>query len=328
MRNLLTSFLTLLLFAVFLSSCQPELSAPPTTEPDPVTVDSTLLIKSITYTYHTFDSSETLGVSKETYTYDTTNRKIMVSVTNDAYGDAEYVFNYDVDHNLTHVDYTYPGISGIFNLIISYDASGVLSNMREVHPDGTITNTTFTKTVMGSRYELSWSGSPDEFSASVHEADGTILSYSHIFHPNSDPSQAWKSSDFYSYGSLGNVDQIVNRFNSPVDAPPVEEVTYQVYTRATSGDNLYNLRKLLYGARLHKLVVNGRENDIPLLTGLQFEPMIDEPHSRYPALTGKSHGYTFNNLVVIDNLNRLRRFRSFAVDIPIFAIDHAIEYYK
>jgi hypothetical protein len=315
-------------------------------------VDSTMLIKSITYTNP--DSTGT-----EYFFYDTVNRKIIVSlqpvsVVGGNYTDGQE-FSYDNYGMLVHINgkFSVPEDVYFTSADYTYDDQHVLSSANTATSSGYNYAASYTKTAVPGGYLLSElyttpavNGYIDSnYSAALVDDSGRLSAFYTIVNNTEpgDPHNTSANGDTYFY----NIDSLIydaagNLMKEMVTYPPdqlkpdslVTFARYDFPSRDVRGDQLHNLGKILFRGIGHLpfTIIDFFAGELSQMgdDGMQV--------NKFPALqttfiAADSNGifnivYHYNTPARYDEQNRLIGYHNFAHYPPFTAYDISITYYK
>lgn len=352
-----SAFLYLLLGIVLLESCQQEIDPyplPPVTPPAS-SVDSTLLIKSITVI--SFDDVTGLAEDSatESYMYDTLNRKIILSLKGDGADlpdGSTCELSYNQKNLVTTMLANYaPGYTpNDFDpkrVDIVYDANDILQKITTTYGTGRVESTVYTKTVLtGGTYQLSWkedaiAAIPGGFlHTATFDATGlnkkNTLTYEYVAVDNGSSNNILSQfirTDSIAYDATGSISKI---FTTEVDTflhSNDSFVSFEALSRQTRGNQLGLQRQA---------ILRGIAN-IPLANEFQIEGAggilssfgdVAMQFTRYPIIAvkvrdfGSPAYFSFNAQSDYDSAGRLTRFRGYVQDSELFPKEFEIVYYK
>ncbi len=314
-------------------------------------VDSTQIIKSITYTNP--DSGGT-----EYFFYDTANRKIIVSLqpvlaVGGNYTDGQE-FTYDAYGMLIHISGKFSQPADIYftSADYTYDNQHVLTSANTTMP-GLNYSANYTKTIVPGGYLLSElytspgaNGYTDSnYTAALVDDSGRLAAF-YTRYNNTEPGDPHNTSangdtylyytDSLIYDAAGNLSREWRTYPPDLMKPDslVSFVLYDFGVRDVKGDQLYNLGKILFRGIGHLPF-----SIIDFFAGeLSAEGMDGMQVERFPALqttytAADSAGVFntplhFNTPAQYDDKNRLIGYHNFAHYPPYTAYDISISYYK
>lgn len=332
---------------LFNPSCQQEITDPNPLPVDTIIVngltDSTLLVKSISYTLHDSSTGAVYDSSAYYFFYDTTNRKVYVTlipVTNfqQPFNGIEY--NYDTAGYLikavTHYVAT-PDPEDIHEIAYTYDAVNIITSAEKKMYNNTVQSTTFAKQLIPQGFQLSWQENDINSPATINrqlrfENDGKLRGSSYfldnvLLEKDSlayavDGSFAKKLQTFYYYG-----------LNPPDSA--FTHTQYDFLTRETKGNALYMFYKnLLKGldnfpasAISANLLSPEGEIDEYAYQRTVFPSLQTRIHVIDP-ISGNQYFTDFNGGATFDTLDRLTSCKVFFNDQQLEYVTIRIQYYK
>jgi len=341
---------------IVVSSCHRDNLQKPNPPTDSVsifgTMDSSLLIKSITYS--NADSSTTLY-----FFYDTAHRKIIVSLqpvltVGGDYSDGQE-FSYDLFGMLIHITGKFSAENdGYFSSAdYVYDDQHVLKSANTTLFGGLNYSASYTKTAVAGGYLLSElyaspgnNGYTDSnYSAALINDSGRLAANYTIYNttaegdlyntsPNGDT--YFYYSDSSVYDAAGNLSKRLQTY-PPNTLKPDSLVSFEEYNftvRDTKGDQLHNLGRILFNGigDLPFSIIDFFAGELSPLgeDGMQFD--------KYPALqttviVADSTGIFnttlhFSTPAVYDDKSRLIKYHNFAHFSPYVGYDLSISYYK
>jgi hypothetical protein len=339
----------LVITTALLASCQQDPDAeldlpilPPVVPP--ATVDSTLLVKSLTTSwYEETDRQGYVTVIKETYTYDTVNRRITILREGDLdYGTSSTsVFSYNENASLKQVVVGYPtGYSptdeDIKQVDFTYDAAGVLANVKMTWGDGHFDNKPFVKSSIGGGYRLTFTQPNQTYEAYVQDFDNVghaTITHANFMIDNGSGPELKTESRTQHYDANGYV--FKSTFEGSLrNTGATSGTNYELLGRETRGDNLFKLRRLLLGKALDFAYI---DEGLALCNLDIFDNMIEfQQYSPYPITGAKAlifpggvDKYVDVDIkATFDAKGRLTKYEGFYPEIEIFPIVHELEYYK
>jgi hypothetical protein len=347
MKTLIPACLLLTVALVF--SCQPELEFPNTPPENPPikTIDSTLLIKSITFLYYNLGGTLEDSIV-ESYYYDTAQRRIELtwsaSPGADDINGVKAVFSYNEDSLLIDGKYTYPPGRSFFGyeyrtITFAYDDEKILKSIGINYIlDGPKT-INFTKTRVGAGYRLAWE---EHFSAgdwtkrsATFDGQNRCGIASISFPVNSGTGERiYETIDSVGYDALGNIAKVYHREIDPDEAPEPPILYWEFLSRNDKGHELAAQQRLIRNG-IHNMPFGDHDDwsEISIIGA-----HLDYFHnSQYiPSLFQKARviniangGYDeVNAISVFDNKNRLVDFTGFFVDYGVRKERYKIAYYK
>ena len=349
------AFILLFLMVLMLGSCQKSDITGTGTKPDSTNIfgllDSTMIIKSITYT-------SSAGSGTDYFFYDTANRKIIVSWQPVTSADGDYTdgqeFSYDAFGMLIHISGKFSGQADGFctSADYTYDDQHVLSSAHMIVP-GLDYSASYTRTPVSGGYLLSElytlpssNGYTDSnYSAALVDDSGRLAAFYNVYNNTEpgDPKNTSPNGDTYFYftdslvyDATGNLVREWQTYPPDLLKPDslVRVAIYDFGVRDTKGDQLHNLGETLFRGIGHLPfpIIDFFAGELSLMgdDGLQVY--------KYPALHTKiivadSNGIfntqmDFDNPAEYDGLNRLVKYRNFTHFSPFETYDMLISYYK
>jgi hypothetical protein len=340
-----------LLIIVVITSCQREITITDINSVHDYVRDSTLLIKSVTL----YENSLTPDTIVETYSYDSINRKITLTwndPTASNFPDGTMAeLSYNSNWMISHAKYIYPAgytpQAWDYNTIdVVYDAEKILQKITVNYSDGSVESKVYTKTSLASgNYQLSWDesnqGLPDDrvLRRAVFNADGkNIISVvEHSFIAATSPGgddifTNYITSDTLFYDAAGNISKIIRNERDTLLHTSQSFVSYNFSVRQTRGDQLYNQRQAIMRG-IANMPFFDHDSDSDLFGILAYSLGNEQwQYLKYPVQTADIHwlgsDYHFIALSEFDSMNRLTKFKGFALDIGLIERVFKIKYYK